>query len=140
MNDGRRRRMAGLLALGAGLAFSFLVLGLLAPSSPFTGKLLMTFHACDSGSGHDCYGPESNSVYVAQSDDGWGWSLVPGVEPFQGDVPDIIRRGDTIYVYYLTFGFGVPPEILSKSLLGQRSDDDPAAWEKRKPREFDWDR
>lgn len=33
-----------------------------------------------------------------------------------------------------------PPEILSKSLLGQRSDDEPAAWEKTKARDFDWDR
>ncbi len=33
-----------------------------------------------------------------------------------------------------------PPEILSKSLLGQRSDDKPAAWEKTQARDFDWDR
>jgi hypothetical protein len=33
-----------------------------------------------------------------------------------------------------------PPEILSKSLLGQRSDDEPAVWEKTKARDFDWDR
>ncbi|HET6496018.1 MAG TPA: hypothetical protein VFH61_11730 [Thermoleophilia bacterium] len=33
-----------------------------------------------------------------------------------------------------------PPEILSKSLLGQRSDGEPAAWEKAKARDFDWDR
>ena len=32
-----------------------------------------------------------------------------------------------------------PPEILSKSLLGQRSDDEPADWEKTKARDFDWD-
>ncbi len=32
-----------------------------------------------------------------------------------------------------------PPEILSKSLLGQRSDDKPAVWEKTKARDFDWD-
>jgi hypothetical protein len=33
-----------------------------------------------------------------------------------------------------------PPEILSKSLLGQRSDDDAASWEKTQARDFDWDR
>ena len=33
-----------------------------------------------------------------------------------------------------------PPEILSKSLLGQRSDDEAASWEKTKARDFDWDR
>lgn len=32
-----------------------------------------------------------------------------------------------------------PPEILSKSLLGQRSDDEPADWEKTKARDFDWE-
>ena len=33
-----------------------------------------------------------------------------------------------------------PPEILSKSLLGQRSDDHAASWEKTQSRDFDWDR
>jgi hypothetical protein len=33
-----------------------------------------------------------------------------------------------------------PPEILSKSLLGQRSDGEPAAWEQAKARDFDWKR
>ena len=33
-----------------------------------------------------------------------------------------------------------PPEILSKSLLGQRSDDEPADWEKTRARDFDWER
>ena len=32
------------------------------------------------------------------------------------------------------------PEILSKSLLGQRSDDDVASWEQTQAREFDWNR
>ena len=31
------------------------------------------------------------------------------------------------------------PEILSKSLLGQRSDDEPADWEKTRARDFDWE-
>jgi hypothetical protein len=33
-----------------------------------------------------------------------------------------------------------PPEFLSKSLLGQRSDDEGASWEQTKARDFDWDR
>jgi len=33
-----------------------------------------------------------------------------------------------------------PPAILSKSLLGQRSDDEAASWEKTQARDFDWDR
>jgi len=40
-----------------------------------------------------------DSVYLAQSDDGANWSLVPGWEPYAGSVPDVIRRGDTLYVY-----------------------------------------
>ncbi len=32
------------------------------------------------------------------------------------------------------------PEILSKSLLGQRSDDAPASWEQTQARDFNWDR
>ena len=33
-----------------------------------------------------------------------------------------------------------PPEILSKSLLGQRSDDEAASWEGKQARDFNWDR
>ncbi|HEX5641329.1 MAG TPA: hypothetical protein VFZ86_03205 [Thermoleophilia bacterium] len=33
-----------------------------------------------------------------------------------------------------------PPEFLSKSLLGQRSDDETASWEQTTARDFDWDR
>jgi hypothetical protein len=33
-----------------------------------------------------------------------------------------------------------PPEFLSKSLLGQRSDDETASWEQTKARDFEWDR
>ena len=33
-----------------------------------------------------------------------------------------------------------PPEFLSKSLLGQRSDDESASWDQTKARDFDWDR
>ena len=33
-----------------------------------------------------------------------------------------------------------PPEILSKSLLGQRSDDEASSWEQTQARDFDWDR
>ena len=33
-----------------------------------------------------------------------------------------------------------PPEFLSKSLLGQRSDDEGSSWEQTKARDFDWDR
>jgi len=38
-------------------------------------------------------------VYLAQSSDGLNWNLIPGWEPFSGSVPDVIRRGDTLYIY-----------------------------------------
>jgi len=34
---------------------------------------------------------------------------------------------------------GGGPEILSKSLLGQRTDDEKAEWERTRARDFDWD-
>jgi hypothetical protein len=62
-----------------------------------TGKYLMSFHACPTG---ECQsGPLSHQVYLAQSDDGANWSLVPGWQPYPGSVPDVIRRGDTLYFY-----------------------------------------
>lgn len=59
---------------------------------------LMAFHACDSF--HvECHDPRNHRVYLAGSQDGIHWDLVPGWEPFQGSVPDVIRREDTLYVY-----------------------------------------
>lgn len=40
----------------------------------------------------------SSSVYLLQSDDGVNWSVVPGLAPFQGGVPAVLRRGNTIYL------------------------------------------
>lgn len=62
-----------------------------------SGRYLMSFHACDM---NDCQqGPMSHMVYLAQSDDGERWSLVPGWQPYRGSVPDVIRRGNMIYVF-----------------------------------------
>jgi hypothetical protein len=59
---------------------------------------LMAFHACDSFN-IDCHDPRNHQVYLAGADDVETWSLIPGWAPFQGSVPDVIRRGDTLYVY-----------------------------------------
>jgi len=64
-----------------------------------TAPYLMAFHACDTSAGIDCNMPMNHKVYLAQSEDGVNWSLVPGWQPFQGSVPDVIRRGDTLYIY-----------------------------------------
>ncbi len=65
--------------------------------SPPSQQYVMAFHGCKTGSG-DCNNPSSHEVYLAQSNDGASWSLVPGWEPRDGSVPDVLRRGDTLYV------------------------------------------
>jgi len=63
-----------------------------------TGTYILAFHTCDTATS-DCRDPRNHRVYLAQSDDGASWSLVPGWEPYQGSVPDVIRRGDSLYIY-----------------------------------------
>lgn len=63
-----------------------------------TARYLMAFHVCDT-SVSDCSWPHNHRVSLAQSDDGVQWSLVPGWQPYPGSVPDVIRRGETLYIY-----------------------------------------
>jgi hypothetical protein len=58
----------------------------------------MAFHACNVST-LDCNDPRNHRVYLAESSDGLTWNLVAGWQPFPGSVPDVIRRGDTVYVY-----------------------------------------
>lgn len=58
----------------------------------------MAFHACDVAV-EDCFNPQYHMVYLAQSSDGNRWELVPNWQPIRGSVPDVIRRGNTLYVY-----------------------------------------
>jgi hypothetical protein len=71
-----------------------------SPSSDpgISGAYLLAFHACDPDVS-DCHSPRNHRIYLAQSDDGANWSVVPGWETYKGSVPDVIRRGDTLYVY-----------------------------------------
>ncbi|MBI4277378.1 MAG: hypothetical protein HY660_02880 [Armatimonadetes bacterium] len=84
-------------------------------SSPFAAKYLMAFDACDTSRGANfCRNPRRDTVYLARSNDGRTWSPVPGVDPFPGNVPDLVRRGNTLYVYYLTFDRTLTiPEVLN---------------------------
>jgi hypothetical protein len=72
------------------------------PASSLTMEVnlpyLMAFHACDSFN-LNCSDPRNHQVYLAGSEDAKNWSLIPGWVPFQGSVPDVIRRGETLYVY-----------------------------------------
>ncbi len=67
-------------------------------SSGISKAYLLSFHACDTATAN-CRDPRNHQVYLAQSNDGASWSLVPGWMPYPGSVPDVIRRGDTLYVY-----------------------------------------
>ncbi|MDO8340331.1 MAG: hypothetical protein Q7T16_06770 [Candidatus Burarchaeum sp.] len=58
----------------------------------------MAFHACNPAAAN-CNDPKNHMVYVAQSDDGAGWSPVPGYQAYSGSVPDLVRRGNVLYVY-----------------------------------------
>ncbi len=61
-----------------------------------TGNYLMTFLAC---TGKSCFNPQYHTTYLAQSNDGSNWTLVPGFKPYAGSVPDLVRRGGTLYLY-----------------------------------------
>ncbi len=67
-------------------------------TSSLPGKYLMAFHAVDT-TRPNWQSHLSKQVYVASSDDGVAWSLLPGYVPYKGSVPDVIRRRNTLYVY-----------------------------------------
>ena len=62
--------------------------------APPTAALLMAFHTCIS----DCSTPKNHMIRLAQSADGASWSEVTGWQPYSGSVPDVFRRGSTVYV------------------------------------------
>src|SRR3990172_5032147 len=64
-----------------------------------TAKFLMAFHACNTATSSKCNSPENHQVYLAQGDDGITWKMIPNWKPFKGSVPDVIRRGNTLYIY-----------------------------------------
>lgn len=57
----------------------------------------MSFHSCAPGSS-DCNNPGNHIVQLAQSADGASWSLVTGWTSYKGSVPDVFRRGNTLYI------------------------------------------
>jgi hypothetical protein len=70
-----------------------------AGAAGIDGTYLMSFHACNNNGSVECGNPSNHSTYLAQSNDGATWTIVPGWTPYTGSVPDVIRRGDTIYIY-----------------------------------------
>lgn len=69
-----------------------------AASAPITKRFLLSFHACNTATAN-CTNPQHHQVYLAESDDGASWSMVGGWTSYQGSVPDVIRRAQTIYIY-----------------------------------------
>lgn len=65
-------------------------------------KYLLSFHACDASKA-SCNDPNNHMSYVAQSDDGASWSILSGWTPLRGSVPDIIRRGNKLYLFSTGF-------------------------------------
>ncbi len=107
--------VAGVAASGAGARTSGV--------GPITGAYLLAFHACD---GAQCTSPRSHLVYLAESNDGATWTLVPGWVPYTGSVPDVVRRGDLLYLYAVGVsgsggGAGVRVLDLKTGLLGSAS-------------------
>jgi len=70
----------------------------IADSKVVTERYLLAFHACDEST-VDCNNPSNHQAYVAQSGDGASWSILAGWEAYPGSVPDVIRRGNTLYIY-----------------------------------------
>ncbi len=58
----------------------------------------MVFCACDTAT-KDCTKNPNDYSYLAYSDDGASWQLVSGFSGFQGSVPDVVKRGSTLYIY-----------------------------------------
>jgi len=67
-------------------------------SSPFTDKYLMAFLACNNSTAN-CSDPRNHQTFLAQSNDGVNWTRVSGIPPLPGSVPDVIRRGNTLYIF-----------------------------------------
>ncbi len=75
---------------------SFICVQISLFAQPFTKKYILSFHHCAIP---NCGGPQSHTVSLAESDDAENWALVPGFTGYQGSVPDIITRGNKLYIY-----------------------------------------
>lgn len=87
-----------LVAIGAGCSATTSTTTVPSSENVMDGAYLMAFHACD-GAKAECNNPRAHEVYLAQSNDGVAWEVVPGWQSYTGSVPDVIRRENTIYVY-----------------------------------------
>lgn len=91
-------KLSKLLLLGMTFIGAWLSSTAVADSQVLNGKYMMAFHACNTAT-TNCSDPRNHNVYIAQSDDGSNWSSLSGYSSYSGSVPDLIRRGNTLYVY-----------------------------------------
>jgi len=95
-----RHRPPSRISTVVGLVLAGLVMSIPARAAvtPPTQPYLMAFHTCASGA-TDCNSPANHVVQLAHSSDGRTWSLLGGWQSYRGSVPDVFRRGNTLYVY-----------------------------------------
>ncbi|MFH0867457.1 MAG: T9SS type A sorting domain-containing protein [Bacteroidota bacterium] len=77
------------------LVLLFFLLTSVLQAQPFTKKYIMSFHTCDS----NCTSFQDHLVNLTESEDGSTWTLVPNFIPYGGSVPDVIIRGNKLYIY-----------------------------------------
>ena len=64
-------------------------------AQPFTKRYLMALHTCTT----DCANPQTHTARIVESDDGQQWTPVPNVPLINASVPDLLIRGDKLYLY-----------------------------------------
>ena len=74
----------------------FTAAGCASAAGMFTNRHLLAFHACPMAQASN---PENHYTYVAGSDNGLNWQVPTNYTAFKGSVPDLIRRGNIIYIY-----------------------------------------
>ncbi|MBM4393391.1 MAG: hypothetical protein FJ090_19895 [Deltaproteobacteria bacterium] len=78
------------------LLFVIALLPLPSQAQGIDGRVLLAFHACDV---QPCESPTRHEVYLAQSRSGQRFEIVPGWTPYPGSVPEVVRRGEQVYVF-----------------------------------------
>ncbi|MED5330655.1 MAG: hypothetical protein VX916_05135 [Planctomycetota bacterium] len=83
-----------------GIAGIVVALATLVPvaQAQVSDTYFMAVHGCEDPS-VDCHSPMNHQTYLLSSDDGENWTALAGWTSYQGSVPDLIRRGDTLYLY-----------------------------------------
>jgi hypothetical protein len=120
--DGRGRRKGRTRFLVAAMGLALMPSVARGQVFDWDEPYLMSMTICSSGPG-TCSTPDQHHVVLADSNDGATWNVIPGwgVFFYQGSVPDVIRRGDTVYIftpnevarYNLVTGIWMPPVPVS---------------------------